>query len=450
MRRAVISIGALVVIGLPLTALPVVDSTVPRLVRNRPPLQRGAFTLLPLGSIEPEGWLRRQLEIQAKGLTGRLDEFWPDVGAQSGWLGGPGESWERGPYYLDGLLPLAYLLGNDGLIAKANRYVEWTLTHQQPNGWLGPPSNTDWWPNMVMLKVLTQYQEATGDPRVVPALTRYFHHHLEEAGRRPLKDWAIYRWADELLLDCLAVQPHGRSEAADACPNAAQPGHRLAPALRDVRADLEDDHAAARVGRRAEGPSGSRDARARRQQRDGAEDVGDLVAAVRRDRRSRRRPRRTRRARSLSRAAERHVQRRRALRGPRSVGRHRAVRGGRGDVLARAEPRRAGRRAAGRSSGADRLQRAAGHALGRHVVAPVRPAGQSGALQPEPPAMGVERTRGEPVRPRAELRLLHREPAPGMAQTGRQPVDGLARRRPRGGGVRTQPGQRTGRDAACR
>jgi Beta-L-arabinofuranosidase, GH127 middle domain/Beta-L-arabinofuranosidase, GH127 catalytic domain len=199
MRRAVISIGALVVLGLQLTASPVVDSTVPRVVRNRPPLQPGAFTLLPLGSIEPEGWLRRQLEIQAKGLTGRLDEFWPDVGAQSGWLGGPGESWERGPYYLDGLLPLAYLLKNDGLIAKANRYVEWTLAHQQPSGWLGPPSNTDWWPNMVMLKVLTQYQEATGDPRVVPALTRYFHHHLEEAGRRPLKDWAIYRWADELL-----------------------------------------------------------------------------------------------------------------------------------------------------------------------------------------------------------------------------------------------------------
>src|SRR4029450_303180 len=113
MRRAIISIGALVVLGLQLTASPVVDSTVPRVVRNRPPLQPGPFPLLPPGSIEPEGWRRRQLEIQAKGLTGRLDEFWPDVGAQSGWLGGPGESWERGPDYLDGLLPLGYLLENE-------------------------------------------------------------------------------------------------------------------------------------------------------------------------------------------------------------------------------------------------------------------------------------------------------------------------------------------------
>ena len=169
-----------------------------RVVRNRMPLKPGALALLPLGSIRPEGWLRRQLDIQARGLTGRLDEFWPDVGPTSGWLGGAGESWERGPYYLDGLVPLAYLLEDAALIAKAQRYVEWTLTTQADTGWLGPTSNTDWWPNMVMLKVLTQYQEATGDPRVVPALTRYFGHHAARAAERPLHDWAVYRWADEL------------------------------------------------------------------------------------------------------------------------------------------------------------------------------------------------------------------------------------------------------------
>ena len=53
-----------------------------------------AFTPLPLGDIKPKGWLARQLRIQADGLSGHLDEFWPDI-AQSGWFGGNAEKWER-------------------------------------------------------------------------------------------------------------------------------------------------------------------------------------------------------------------------------------------------------------------------------------------------------------------------------------------------------------------
>ena len=82
-----------------------------------------AFAPLPLGAVKPQGWLRNQLQIQANGLTGHLDRFWPDLGPNSGWLGGKGESWERGPYYLDGLLPLAYLLEDEKLIAKARKWV---------------------------------------------------------------------------------------------------------------------------------------------------------------------------------------------------------------------------------------------------------------------------------------------------------------------------------------
>ena len=78
---------------------------------NRQPLRPEALVPLPLGAVRPNGWLQRQLQIQAAGLTGHLDEFWPDVGKNSGWLGGTGESWERGPYFVDGLVPLAYLLG---------------------------------------------------------------------------------------------------------------------------------------------------------------------------------------------------------------------------------------------------------------------------------------------------------------------------------------------------
>src|SRR5690348_8943630 len=64
--------------------------------KNRDPLSSQPYYLLPMGSIKPSGWLRRQLEIQASGLGGRLDEVWEDVGPKSGWLGGDGESWERG------------------------------------------------------------------------------------------------------------------------------------------------------------------------------------------------------------------------------------------------------------------------------------------------------------------------------------------------------------------
>jgi hypothetical protein len=194
MRRAVPLLSVL----LALSAGPAVaDPQAP--VWNREPLQVGAFARLPVGSVKPTGWLRRQLEVQARGLTGHLDEFWPDVGPNSGWLGGTGEAWERGPYFLDGLIPLAYLLDDPLLKAKAQKWVDWTLTHQSPEGWIGPPKNADWWPNMVMLKALTQYQEATGDPRVVPLMQRYFRHHLAQGRTRPLHEWASYRWADELV-----------------------------------------------------------------------------------------------------------------------------------------------------------------------------------------------------------------------------------------------------------
>ena len=33
---------------------------------------------------------------------------------------------------MDGLVPLAYLLDDPKLIAKANKWIEWTLTHQGP------------------------------------------------------------------------------------------------------------------------------------------------------------------------------------------------------------------------------------------------------------------------------------------------------------------------------
>ncbi|MFC5863342.1 glycoside hydrolase family 127 protein [Acidicapsa dinghuensis] len=194
-------------------------------IHNRAPLTPNAFYLLPLGSIKPQGWLLRQLQIQATGLTGHLDETWADVGPNSGWLGGTGESWERGPYYLDGLVPLAYLLDDAKLKAKAQRYIDWVLTHQQSNGMIGPASNDDWWPRIVILKVLTQYAELTKDPRVIPLMDRYFRYQLTALPQRPLRDWGKFRWQDEALSVLWLYNRTGEPYLMDLAKLLHQQGH---------------------------------------------------------------------------------------------------------------------------------------------------------------------------------------------------------------------------------
>ncbi|WP_145947720.1 beta-L-arabinofuranosidase domain-containing protein [Paenibacillus sp. Y412MC10] len=168
-----------------------------------------AFEQLPLGAVKPSGWLKDQLMIQAKGLTGHLEEHWADVGPENGWIGGSGESWERGPYYLDGLLPLAYLLEDERLIAKANRWIEWSLASQQDDGHFGPKrietvnhevdKKHDWWHYMIMLKVMMQHEEATKDERIVHFLTKFFGYVRRTIEENPLQGWAKTRGAEMLL-----------------------------------------------------------------------------------------------------------------------------------------------------------------------------------------------------------------------------------------------------------
>ena len=124
---------------------------------NLPGLRAQALTPLPLGQIRPAGWLREQLRIQADGLSGHLDEFWPDI-ANSRWIGGDAEGWERGPYWLDGVIPLAYLLDDERLKAKAQHWIEQILMHQDSDGWLGPVLDSqysyayDSWPRFIIFK----------------------------------------------------------------------------------------------------------------------------------------------------------------------------------------------------------------------------------------------------------------------------------------------------------
>jgi hypothetical protein len=155
---------------------------------NPVPLLKNAYIKLPLGAVKPMGWLKSQLEDQAAGLTGNIDNFWPDL-VNSSWRGGDGEAWERGPYYLDGLVPLAYILNNDTLINKVKRWIEPILASSSDSGWYGPAKNRDRWPLAVANKVLMQYYEGSGDKRALNVLMKYFRYLHDSPPDWPDKDW---------------------------------------------------------------------------------------------------------------------------------------------------------------------------------------------------------------------------------------------------------------------
>lgn len=181
---------------------------------NKAPLKLKPYLELPLGSIKPQGWLNEMLLSQKNGATGQLDKLYPSVmGSRNGWLGGDGDQWERGPYWIDGLLPLAYILDDAALKAKVQPWIEWTIKSQRADGYFGPSTDygfekglqrnnsQDWWPKMVMLKILQQYYSATGDQRVVKLFDGYFKYQLKTLPEKPLGNWtfwAEYRSADNL------------------------------------------------------------------------------------------------------------------------------------------------------------------------------------------------------------------------------------------------------------
>lgn len=183
---------------------------------SRAPLRSNPYSELSLGAIKPQGWLKEMLIRQKNGATGQLDALYPLVmGQRNGWLGGDGDQWERGPYWIDGLLPLAYILDDKELIAKTKPWIEWAIASQQPDGYFGPSkdygqepgvqrdNSRDWWPKMVMLKILKQYYSATGDQRVIALMTNYFKYQLKELPAKPLDHWtfwARYRGGDNLMV----------------------------------------------------------------------------------------------------------------------------------------------------------------------------------------------------------------------------------------------------------
>ncbi|HRZ36286.1 MAG TPA: glycoside hydrolase family 127 protein [Candidatus Paceibacterota bacterium] len=181
---------------------------------NRAPLLPSPFIKLPLTAIRPEGWLRKQLELQAAGFHGHLEEVSRFMNkTNNAWLHPQGRGdhgWEEVPYWLKGFGDCAYLIEDQSQIREAKIWIEGAIASQQPDGWFGPgeertgsatdlKGREDMWPNMIMLMCLQSYYEYSGDPRVLDTMRRYFEYQMKVPEDRFLVGyWAASRAADNL------------------------------------------------------------------------------------------------------------------------------------------------------------------------------------------------------------------------------------------------------------
>ena len=174
-------------------------------VNSRAPLRQETFLRLPVGSIQPAGWVKRYLELQRDGLTGHLGEIsaWLDKEGNAWLTTGGDHGWEEVPYWLKGYSDLAYILGDKQMIAETKTWIEATFKSQREDGFFGPANfdrgKPELWAQMIMLETLITYYEYTSDPRVIDLMTKYFKWELALPDNQFLESyWENSRGGDNL------------------------------------------------------------------------------------------------------------------------------------------------------------------------------------------------------------------------------------------------------------
>ena len=169
----------------------------------RAPLHGGYLLKLPVGQVQPRGWLRECLVRQRSGLNGQLGTVsaWLEK-TDNQWLSDAGDhGWEEVPYWLRGYASLAYILDDEAMRREAQVWFEGVLAHLKSDGFLGPRNTSggrpEVWAQMVMLWALQTYYEHSGDARVLDAMTNYFRWELTVPDDKFLEDyWENKRGGD--------------------------------------------------------------------------------------------------------------------------------------------------------------------------------------------------------------------------------------------------------------
>ncbi|KAG7094358.1 hypothetical protein E1B28_007958 [Marasmius oreades] len=168
------------------------------------------YITLPLGAILPSGWLRDQLILQNNGLAGHEHEFYNYV-SNTDWTGGTSaysSLEEAGSYWFNAMVPSGILVNNQALNSKTQAFLDYVLSHQESDGWLGPEANTNkakylWgrYPFFFGAIQLTEVNPTLTD-RVVTAM-----HKFVQLANTMLKNgqglgdggWAQTRWEDFVI-----------------------------------------------------------------------------------------------------------------------------------------------------------------------------------------------------------------------------------------------------------
>ena len=170
------------------------------------PVVKPAFLPLPIGAVEPRGWLRDWALSARQGITGHLDEWHPTyadgwkgipihaLGADSDGTGGP---LEQSAYWLDGALRLGLVLHDEALIKKirarldpvvegvnkaeaGTSFIYWKKGYQ--------PHGFDSWAHSQMGRALVALYQGTGDQRVLEALVKVYAQYQGDMERADFGD----------------------------------------------------------------------------------------------------------------------------------------------------------------------------------------------------------------------------------------------------------------------
>ena len=143
-----------------------------------------SFEELPVGSVRPLGWILAEMQKQAAGITGHLTELYPPF-TGTAWTADETSNkvrwtpWEVRAYWCDGAMRCGILLGDADLVARAAELLQFTFSHPQPDGYLGPaflktPGEYHRWPHTVLFRAAMAWYDDTRNSDIVEKMSRHY------------------------------------------------------------------------------------------------------------------------------------------------------------------------------------------------------------------------------------------------------------------------------------